>query len=239
MKLDLLNAGASPHYTEHPSKEHDCWNRVYRSPALYSWLLRQHRGQSSRAVLFKLFDPRQLLQEFTATTDQTWAATAEGTVRATAAAKTDAILLSRKSFRDVECHVECKFDPGTTCGIVIADAGPRGPKGGWRILLCSPLCGSGGLVSLDGTEWIAGLESLAQRSLVDKEWNELRIRLQGDSLVVDVNGWRALDVQNARLGVGPRRIGLLQERRSSEPSEWRWLRIRELPPTEDGMRKET
>jgi pimeloyl-ACP methyl ester carboxylesterase len=240
MKIDLLKAGASPHYTEHPSKEHDCWNRVYRSPALYSWLLKQHRGKTSTANRFKLFDPPQLLQEFTTGRDHPWVATTEGTIRASLDEKTDSVILSRKSFRDFECHVECKIEAGAACGIIVAESGSSsGPRRGWKLLLCSPLSGSGGLVSLDGTTWLAGMAPLAQRSLDVKEWNDVRIRVQGDSLIVDVNGWRALDVHDARLDEGRRQIGLLQERGASKASEWRWLRIRELPGADEHLRKET
>jgi len=39
----LKAAGGDPQYTEYPGMGHSIWNKVYGTPELYDWLLKQHR----------------------------------------------------------------------------------------------------------------------------------------------------------------------------------------------------
>ena len=39
----LKDAGADPQYTEYPDAGHSIWGRVYNTPELYDWLLKQHQ----------------------------------------------------------------------------------------------------------------------------------------------------------------------------------------------------
>ena len=39
----LKDAGADPRYTEYPDLGHSIWGKVYGTPELYDWLLKQHR----------------------------------------------------------------------------------------------------------------------------------------------------------------------------------------------------
>jgi predicted peptidase len=37
----LKDAGGNPKYTEYPGVDHNCWDRAYATPGLYTWLLKQ------------------------------------------------------------------------------------------------------------------------------------------------------------------------------------------------------
>lgn len=49
MLSPLMQAGASPKYTEYPKMGHNIWNRVYGDSALLNWMFRQERGEQESA----------------------------------------------------------------------------------------------------------------------------------------------------------------------------------------------
>lgn len=48
MLSPLMQAGASPKYTEYPKMGHNIWNRVYGDSAVLNWMFRQERGEQDR-----------------------------------------------------------------------------------------------------------------------------------------------------------------------------------------------
>lgn len=49
MLSPLMQAGASPKYTEYPKMGHNIWNRVYGDSAVLNWMFRQRRGEPEKA----------------------------------------------------------------------------------------------------------------------------------------------------------------------------------------------
>jgi predicted esterase len=49
----LKRLGASPQFTEYRDLEHNCWDRAYGSPNLYSWMLQQRRRPPPRVIDYK------------------------------------------------------------------------------------------------------------------------------------------------------------------------------------------
>ena len=47
---ELRRLGSSPQYTEYRDLEHNCWDRAYGTPELYSWMLQQRRRPSPRVI---------------------------------------------------------------------------------------------------------------------------------------------------------------------------------------------
>lgn len=105
MKSELLHAGSSPYYFEHNARGHDCWNRTFRSPALYEWML----SQSRRAQVpegFQLIDVLSIEDRFESITGEIWSAQPDGILRSPASPELDAFLLSREAFPHFEIHAE-------------------------------------------------------------------------------------------------------------------------------------
>jgi predicted esterase len=50
----LRKLGARPRYTEYPDQPHDCWDKAYSTPELWSWLLRQRRKPPPRVIDYRL-----------------------------------------------------------------------------------------------------------------------------------------------------------------------------------------
>lgn len=227
MKLELLNAGGSPHYFEFGAVGHDCWNRAMRSPALYAWMLMQRRSLPTSGK-YRLADLSQFEQDFETINGDAWALQTAGILKSPATDDTDAVVLSRREVTDFELHAECRSDLESDFGFTFdlldkeSDATSR-----WSVLFCGPSAGGAALSIEDPSEWIADIDVLAQRALVPDDWNDIRLRIEGSHLEVEVNGWNALDIKDERLASRTKRFGLIQGKGSTKSSEWRLIRTRD------------
>lgn len=50
----LRRLGAQPRYSEYPDLAHDCWDRAYATPELWTWLLQQRRRSPPKVIDFRL-----------------------------------------------------------------------------------------------------------------------------------------------------------------------------------------
>jgi len=226
MKSALLHAGSSPHYFEYNARGHDCWSRTFRSPALYHWLL----GQSRRTQVsepFRLIDVNNVAESFESAAGANWSAQSDGILRSPVSLETDGFLLSREPVRDFEIHAEFLTAPDAKPGVVLQliDDDSKGQTN-WTLTMCGSEAGGSDLSIDTPREWIADIDPLAQRSISDTEWNDVRLSADGETLRVEVNGWSALQVSDKRLAVGMKRFGLFQAKASATPTEWRWIRVR-------------
>lgn len=226
MKSELLHAGSSPYYFEHNARGHDCWNRTFRSPALYEWMLSQSRRMRVTEP-FRLIDVNNVADHFESTAGAAWSAQPDGILRSPVSLETEAYLLSREAVRDFEVHAEFLAAPDARPGFsvqMIDDDSKDQTR--WTLTMCDSESGGSDLSIENPKEWIADIDPLAQRSISGTEWNDLRLSVQGESLRVEVNGWKALEISDKRLAAGTKRFGFFQGKEPSTPTEWRWIRTR-------------
>ena len=228
MKSALLQSGSSPYYFEYDARGHDCWNRTFRSPALYEWLLSQNR-RTRVSEPFRLIDVIKVAEGFESSAGATWSGEPGGLLRSPVMLETDAFVLSRDAVRNFEIHAEFLAAPDAEHGFsfqLIDDDSKDQTR--WTLTMCDSESGGSDLSIEDPREWIADIDPLAQRSLSRTEWNELRLSVDGERLRVEINGWKALQISDKRLSVGMKRFGLFQGKASATPTEWRWIRVRTL-----------
>jgi pimeloyl-ACP methyl ester carboxylesterase len=226
MKSALLRSGSSPYYFEHNARGHDCWNRTFRSPSLYDWLLRQNR-RTRVTEPFQLIDVNNMAASFESSAGATWTGEPDGRLRSPVALDTDELLLSRDAVQNFEIHAEFLAGPDAVHGFsfqMVNDDSKDQTR--WILKLCDPESGGSHLSIENPHEWIVDTDPLAQRSVSPTEWNDLRLRVQGERLWVEINGWKALQISDQRLSVGTKRFGLFQGKAAATPTEWRWIRTR-------------
>jgi len=74
IRKQLLESGSSPLFTEYPVGGHDCWNRAYRTTALYRWLLEQQRSKNHETLPFTFLSPDRILHDSDSSEPSTWSA---------------------------------------------------------------------------------------------------------------------------------------------------------------------
>lgn len=228
MKLELLTAGGSPHFFEFEAVGHDCWNRVMRSPALYSWMVTQRRSLPTSRK-YRLADLTQFEQEFETINGEAWLLQPAGILMSPATDDTNALVLSRKGVTDFELHAECRADLKSNFGFAFELLDEESNSTSWwSVLFCGPSAGGAAVAIEDPSEWIADIDVLAQRALVPDDWNDIRLHIEGSHLKVEVNGWAALDVKDERLANRTKRFGFIQSKGSTKSAEWRLIRTLDL-----------
>ena len=187
LREKLIRSGSSPLFTEYSDAGHDCWNRAYRSAALFEWLLSQRRSNNLGESLYQHLPAERLALEWQSAAGE-WVAAKEGDVlELHSRGGESAMLVSPQSSAALDVHLDvwlrdqgCRFaltrDSGSPIWIVIQPAE----------------VGSGGLAHSDGTGW-ARLDPAAQHSLRINAWNDVRVSLKRNRVTVHLNGLKAID----------------------------------------------
>lgn len=195
MRARLIEHGLSPLVTEYHASGHDCWNRAYRTTAMYGWLLDQSRSRNSTARLFESLPSARLLREWTQQGVGDWTIEDDGILLGRGSdSGGPGLLVSDRASHEVEIHGDAWLDAETVCRIALLSGEvPEAARGLWLSVML-PERGAGGVVRPDG-EWIAQLDPAAQRALRPESWNDVRVRLAKGRLAVRLNGWPAVDVE--------------------------------------------
>jgi dienelactone hydrolase len=228
MQRDLLELGRSPLFTDFPDQYHNCWDRAYGTPALYTWLLSQRISQRNRrATRFSLLTQDQAAAFLRRGAGAVWNAAGDhGLTCVPTRPDSECYLLSTSACREIEIHCEIYLERGVTSGIVPSAAvRPDGRVDGWKLVLSRPESGAAGIVSLDGRHWLATCDPIAQTQLLSNAWSDVRLRVSDRRLLVMINGYLAIDrVVNQDL-LGPGRFGFAcSAARPAAVGQWRRVR---------------
>ena len=224
LRQRLIEQGSSPLVTNYDASGHDCWNRGYRTTAVYEWLLKQSRSQNKKSRLFQYLPAERLLKEWHASTAGTWIADENGVLvgsRKGTDGRND--LISDLESDSIELHGDAFLQPGIDCRIGLVSESQS-----WWISIVLPEAGTGGAVNSQA-EWHGQLDPAAQHTLKGNSWNDVRIRLSGNRIAVHLNGWSAMDFEvpstNASQVPSKYRLAIAAPDDGAE-IRWRYLRIR-------------
>jgi pimeloyl-ACP methyl ester carboxylesterase len=229
MQHDLLEFGQSPIFIDYPDHGHNCWDRAYRTPAIYTWLLSQRRDQNKKPHRkFSLLTSQAFALLEKRGSPANWKASADyGVTCSTERHESDSYLLSSASPREISIHCEVYIDNTISTGIVVrAWPTAEGLLNGWKLVLNRADSGSSGILSIDQRKWFAVCDSISQSQLLMNSWADVRVDISDKQLAVSLNGYPAI---NAALGDEldrPGRFGLaFAAARPGAHAEWRRIRI--------------
>lgn len=191
LRRQLIEQGSSALLTEYHAGGHECWNRAYRTTALYGWLLEQSRSKNKKSSPFHYWPPLDVLAKWTQSGHGVWRAGEDGVLIGSGEeTKAPGSLISESATVSGDLHGDLWLDNETECRIGLIGEGSFVES--WVSVVPSEL-GTGGLVTSQG-EWLGRLDPAAQHTLRSDAWNDVRIRLADGRVTVRLNGWPALDV---------------------------------------------
>jgi poly(3-hydroxybutyrate) depolymerase len=226
VRRQLIEQGSSPLVTEYDAGGHDCWNRAYRTTAMFGWLLEQCRSRNRKSALFQYHSPERLMADWQASGGGTWTLGDEETVIGRGdETQGRGLLVSVSTGAVAELHGDVWIRGDTDCRIgFIGDAPATDSL--WVSVATTDL-GTGGVVTDHGA-WLAPLDPAAQSTLRTDAWNDVRVRLAAGRLTVRLNGWPAVDLPVNSISSAPGvnyRCALATPEKDSD-IQWRFVRTR-------------
>ena len=229
----LLKYGASPLFTEIDGTlsetwwKHNAWHAAYRNHATYSWLLshsRSHNAANSHN-LFRTIPGNQGLTGSNRPPDNDWSVDESGILSfdGTAAKDRPASMMYDATFQNYELHFEFRYETGQEFELVF----PSHSGNDVATKIALPECGSGGAYNTASATCLQMADPSAQRGLFRQIWNDVRIRIDGNHLVVQVNGWKFLDLQDDIFLDRSDRFSIRVHPKDVD-IQWRHFRIREV-----------
>lgn len=196
MRMELLKAGASPLYTEYKASGHNCWDRVYRSPSVYEWLLAQRRTEAQSSVEeFQLFSPEEIVSSWISVGGAPWQASDGKVVPPESSdSKETNMLVGDKGCRQFELHLDaCLGIDSKGCRLgIMGDGSDASSTPALEIIL--PLVDQGiGEVRSSNGKWKVGVEPLSQRQLLSDYANDIRLSWHARRMKLYINGCLAVD----------------------------------------------
>lgn len=118
-------------------------------------------------------------------------------------------LATRDYYNDFDFSVDFKQEADGNSGVFIRSFIESGVKiNGWQVEVAPMGFGTGGIYESYGRGWIAEINDEQQKILKEKDWNNLRIRVEGDNVKTWLNGEEMVDLTDDKFGKGQGRIAL-------------------------------
>lgn len=196
VRLKLMEAGASPIYTEYQASGHNCWDRAYRSAPVYQWMLEQQRGNDRESgAAFELFSAEDIVANWVSPKGSSWRVAENRVVPPDDDSNKLEMLVSDNGYRHFELHLDAYLGAESKgCRIGITNEAPESNSTPTlEIVIPFTEQGVGGIRTSDG-RWIASLDPLAQRQLLSEYGNDLRMHWRDEHIKLCINGCTAFNV---------------------------------------------
>lgn len=118
-------------------------------------------------------------------------------------------LATRDYYNDFDFSVDFKQEADGNSGVFIRSFVEQPAiVNGWQVEVAPMGHGTGGIYESYGRGWIAEINDEQQKVLKEGEWNNLRIRIEGDHIQTWLNDEEMVDLKDEKIGQGQGRIAL-------------------------------
>lgn len=118
-------------------------------------------------------------------------------------------LATRAYYDDYELSLEFRQEKDGNSGVFIRSwVEPVAYVHGWQVEVAPTGCDTGGIYESYGRGWLAQIPEEKENILKYGDWNQLKIRVQGDNVKTWLNGEPMVDLTDAQIGRGKGRIAL-------------------------------
>jgi len=228
MHKSLLKVGGSPRYTEYPGVGHNCWDNAYNTPALSTWFLEQSRSHNAKpkGKFVSIFNGRDLTGWKVHGTEKWYVDKESNLVCESGPDKAYGYLATTRPYGDFEIHLEFQLVANGNSGVFFRSQLAGTSIRGWQAEVAPPNSNSGGVYESGGRGWLAKPNAQGQAALRATEWNDYRIKVVGDHVVIHLNGWKSTEFRDKKVGKGKGVIALQIHSGGGVKVRWRNIRIR-------------
>lgn len=138
-------------------------------------------------------------------------------------------MATRNYYNDYDLSVEFKQEADGNSGLFIRSFIEEGVKvNGWQVEVAPKGRDTGGIYESYGRGWIVRIPDEKENILKEKEWNTLRVKVQGDHITTWLNGEQMVDLTDEKIGAGQGRIALQIHSGGGIKVAWRNLNVKTL-----------
>ena len=133
-----------------------------------------------------------------------------------------------KNYKDFELTAEFKQDRDGNSGIFFRSNFEGTKVSGWQVEVAPPGNDTGGIYESYGRGWLVKPDPEKDKHLKFGEWNDIKVRVQGDRVVTWLNGVEMVDFSDPKIGEGEGQIALQIHSGGGLKNSWRNLKLKEL-----------
>lgn len=138
-------------------------------------------------------------------------------------------LATRAYYDDYELSVEFRQEKDGNSGVFIRSwVEPVARVHGWQVEVAPTGCDTGGIYESYGRGWLVQIPEEKENILKYGDWNQLKIRVQGDNVKTWLNGEPMVDLTDAQIGSGKGRIALQIHDGGGIKVAWRNINLKTL-----------
>jgi hypothetical protein len=133
-----------------------------------------------------------------------------------------------ENYKDFELTAEFKQDRDGNSGIFFRSNFEGTKVSGWQVEVAPPGNDTGGIYESYGRGWLIKPDPEKDKHLKFGEWNDIKVRVEGDRVITWLNGVEMVDYSDEKIGEGEGQIALQIHSGGGLKISWRNIKLREL-----------
>jgi hypothetical protein len=117
-------------------------------------------------------------------------------------------LATKEHYKDFTLTLEFMQEANGNSGVFIRSTVDGTKVSGWQVEVAPPGHDTGGVYESYGRGWLIKPDPEKDKALKMGEWNQMKIRLNGDTLTSWLNGVQMVTITDAKIGAGEGSIAL-------------------------------
>ena len=135
---------------------------------------------------------------------------------------------TNKNYKNFEITLEFKQEANGNSGVFIRSTVDGTKVSGWQVEVAPPGHNTGGVYESYGRGWLIKPDPENDKALKMGEWNQMKIRVEGDKLTSWLNGTQMVTITDKKIGAGEGSIALQIHDGGGIKVKWKNIRITEL-----------
>ncbi|SHN26629.1 protein of unknown function [Cyclobacterium lianum] len=135
---------------------------------------------------------------------------------------------TEENYKDFELTAQFKQDQDGNSGIFFRSTFEGTKVSGWQVEVAPPGNDTGGIYESYGRGWLIKPDPEKDKNLKFGEWNDIKIRVQGDHVTTWLNGVEMVDYTDEKIGDGEGQIALQIHSGGGLKISWKDIKVKTL-----------
>ncbi|WP_410265600.1 DUF1080 domain-containing protein [Cyclobacterium sp.] len=135
---------------------------------------------------------------------------------------------TEENYKDFELTAQFKQDQDGNSGIFFRSTFEGTKVSGWQVEVAPPGNDTGGIYESYGRGWLIKPDPEKDKHLKFGEWNDIKIRVEGDHVTTWLNGVEMVDYTDEKIGEGEGQLALQIHSGGGLKISWKNIKVKTL-----------